>query len=123
MKFGGTSIATTDKIKHVATRISKEKAAGHEIVVVVSAMGKTTDELVRLANEISENPTKREMDMLLSTGEQVTMALLAIQLNQLGHEAISLTGWQAELQTDCSTSECPNRKIRCKKYFKFTFGQ
>ena len=61
---------------------------------------KTTDELVRLANEISENPTKREMDMLLSTGEQVTMALLAIQLNQLGHEAISLTGWQAGLQTD-----------------------
>lgn len=100
MKFGGTSIATTDKIKHVATRISKEKAAGHEIVVVVSAMGKKTDELVRLANEISENPTKREMDMLLSTGEQVTMALLAIQLNQLGHEAISLTGWQAGLQTD-----------------------
>ncbi|MDI2588304.1 aspartate kinase [Psychrobacillus sp. NEAU-3TGS] len=100
MKFGGTSVATTEKIASVANRISKEKEKGHDIVVVVSAMGKATDELVNLANEITENPSKREMDMLLSTGEQVTMSLLAIQLNALGLDAVSLTGWQAGLVTD-----------------------
>lgn len=100
MKFGGTSVGTTEKIAHVANRIRKEKEKGHDIVVVVSAMGKTTDELVKLAHEITESPTKREMDMLLTTGEQVTMSLLAIQLNALDIDAISLTGWQAGLQTD-----------------------
>ncbi len=100
MKFGGTSVSTTEKIASVAKRIRKEKEKGHDIVVVVSAMGKTTDDLVSLAKEITENPTKREMDMLLSTGEQVTMSLLAIQLNDLGLEAVSLTGWQAGLVTN-----------------------
>jgi len=100
MKFGGSSVATTEKIANVAKRIGKEKEKGHDIVVVVSAMGKSTDELVNLANEITDNPSKREMDMLLSTGEQVTMALLAIQLNTLGFDAVSLTGWQAGLVTD-----------------------
>lgn len=100
MKFGGTSVSTTEKIQQVAKRISKEKESGHDIVVVVSAMGKTTDNLVLLANELAENPIKRELDMLLSTGEQMTMALLAIQLNEMGFEAISLTGWQIGLQTD-----------------------
>lgn len=100
MKFGGTSVGTTEKIAQVANRIRTEKEKGHDIVVVVSAMGKTTDELAGLAHEITENPTKREMDMLLTTGEQVTMALLAIQLNALDIDAISLTGWQAGLQTD-----------------------
>lgn len=100
MKFGGTSVATTEKIASVANRIRREKEKGHDIVVVVSAMGKSTDELVNLANEITDNPSKREMDMLLSTGEQVTMSLLAIQLNALGLEAVSLTGWQAGLVTN-----------------------
>ena len=100
MKFGGTSVSTTKKIADVANRIRKVKEKGHDIVVVVSAMGKTTDELVKMANEITDNPTKREMDMLLSTGEQVTMSLLAIQLNALGLDAISLTGWQVGLQTN-----------------------
>lgn len=100
MKFGGTSVATTEKISNVAQRIKAEKEKGNEVVVVVSAMGKTTDELNSLAFELSENPTKREMDMLLSTGEQVTMSLLAIKLNTLGINAVSLTGWQAGIQTD-----------------------
>lgn len=100
MKFGGTSVATTEKISNVAQRIQTEKEKGNDVVVVVSAMGKTTDELNSLAYELSENPTKREMDMLLSTGEQVTMSLLAIKLNSLGINAVSLTGWQAGIQTD-----------------------
>ncbi|MFB5088219.1 aspartate kinase [Psychrobacillus sp. PGGUH221] len=100
MKFGGTSVATTEKIANVARRIQKEKEKGNEVVVVVSAMGKSTDELVDLANELSNAPSKREMDMLLSTGEQITMSLLAIKLSALGIDAVSLTGWQAGLQTD-----------------------
>ncbi|MDF2067855.1 aspartate kinase [Bacillus sp. Cr_A10] len=100
MKFGGTSVATTEKIANVARRIQMEKEKGNEVVVVVSAMGKSTDELVDLANELSDAPSKREMDMLLSTGEQITMSLLAIKLSTLGIDAISLTGWQAGLQTD-----------------------
>lgn len=100
MKFGGTSVATTEKIANVARRIQMEKEKGNEVVVVVSAMGKSTDELVDLANELSDAPSKREMDMLLSTGEQITMSLLAIKLSTLGIDAISLTGWQAGLITD-----------------------
>lgn len=100
MKFGGTSVATTEKIANVAKRIQMEKEKGNEVVVVVSAMGKSTDELVDLANELSDAPSKREMDMLLSTGEQITMSLLAIKLSTLGIDAISLTGWQAGLVTD-----------------------
>lgn len=100
MKFGGTSVATTEKIANVARRIQMEKEKGNEVVAVVSAMGKSTDELVDLANELSDAPSKREMDMLLSTGEQITMSLLAIKLSTLGIDAISLTGWQAGLITD-----------------------
>lgn len=100
MKFGGTSVGTLDKIANVAKRIQNEKEKGHDIVVVVSAMGKTTDDLNLLASKITDSPVKREMDMLLSTGEQVTMSLLAIQLNTLDVEALSLTGWQAGIQTD-----------------------
>lgn len=100
MKFGGTSVATTEKIANIARLIKREKEKGHEIVVVVSAMGKTTDDLVGLAYELSESPNKREMDMLLSTGEQATMSLLSIKLNSIGIDSISLTGWQAGLQTD-----------------------
>ncbi|WP_277586675.1 aspartate kinase [Psychrobacillus antarcticus] len=100
MKFGGTSVGSTEKITEVANRVKCEKDKGHDIVVVVSAMGKTTDELSNLAFELTESPSKREMDMLLSNGEQVTMALLSIKLNALGIDAISLTGAQAGLITD-----------------------
>ncbi|MCM3357730.1 MULTISPECIES: aspartate kinase [unclassified Psychrobacillus] len=100
MKFGGTSVGSIELIGNVAKRVQLEKEKGHDIVVVVSAMGKTTDDLAEMASKITNNPTKREMDMLLATGEQVTMSLLAIQLNALGVETLSLTGWQAGIVTD-----------------------
>jgi aspartate kinase len=91
-KFGGTSVGSTERMKLIANRIVEEKKKGHDIVVVVSAMGKTTDTLVQLAREISSNPSKREMDMLLSTGEQVSISLLTMALQEQGVEAISFTG-------------------------------
>lgn len=100
MKFGGTSVESPEKIVNVATQVKLENEKGHNIVVVVSAMGKTTDELSNLAFGLADSPSKREMDMLLSNGEQVTMALLAIKLNAIGIDAISLTGAQAGLITD-----------------------
>ncbi|WP_100488804.1 aspartate kinase [Sporolactobacillus pectinivorans] len=100
MKFGGTSVATVERLQRVAERIIKKKTAGDQIIVVVSAMGKTTDSLVSMAGEISDRPSKREMDVLLSTGEQVTIALLAMVLIERGYDAISYTGWQAGIKTE-----------------------
>lgn len=100
IKFGGSSLSTTDKIKHAAQRIADEKKKGNEVVVVVSAMGKTTDQLLQLAGQITENPAKREMDMLLATGEQVSISLLSMALTQMGAPAVSLTGWQAGIVTE-----------------------
>jgi aspartate kinase len=99
-KFGGTSVGSTERIRHVAQRVIEEKERGNDVVVVVSAMGKTTDQLVSLAKEISTYPNKRELDMLLSTGEQVTIALLTMALHELGYKAVSYTGWQAGIQTE-----------------------
>lgn len=104
MKFGGTSVATTERIQHVAKRILHQSELGNQVVVVVSAMGKTTDELVTMANELNEHPSKREMDVLLSTGEQVTIALLTMALHQLQLKAKSFTGWQAGMVTECVPS-------------------
>ena len=100
MKFGGTSVATPEKIIGVAKRAIREKEQGNRVVIVVSAMGKTTDTLLGLAAEISGEPPKREMDMLLATGEQVTISLLAMAFKALGHEALSFTGWQAGIETE-----------------------
>lgn len=100
MKFGGTSVASPEKIMGVAKRAIAEKEKGRRVVIVVSAMGKTTDALLGLANEISAQPPKREMDMLLATGEQVTISLLAMAFKALGHEALSFTGWQAGIETE-----------------------
>lgn len=99
-KFGGTSVGSTDRIKRMVFHVMKEREKGHDVVVVVSAMNKTTDTLVRLAGELSAKPNKREMDMLLSTGEQVTISLLTMALHHKGLEAVSLTGRQAGIQTD-----------------------
>lgn len=99
-KFGGTSVGSIERIQHVANRVMAEVNNGREVVVVVSAMGKTTDELVRLAKQLTNHPSKREMDMLLSTGEQVSIALLAMALEAKGQRAVSLTGWQAGIQTE-----------------------
>ncbi len=99
-KYGGTSVGSVDRIQAVAQRVIKTVNAGNSVVVVVSAMGKTTDGLVKLANEISSNPSRREMDMLLSTGEQVTIALLSMALQELGQLAVSLTGAQVGIVTE-----------------------
>jgi aspartate kinase len=99
-KYGGSSVADVEKIKLIAKMISAVKKQDYSVVVVVSAMGKTTDSLIKMAKEISQNPPHREMDMLLSTGERTTMALLCIALHELGVEAISLTGSQAGIITN-----------------------
>lgn len=103
-KYGGTSVGSVERIQAVANRIYKTVQQGNSLVVVVSAMGKTTDTLVKLANEISSNPCRREMDMLLSTGEQVTIALLSMALQELGQPAISLTGAQVGIVTEAEHS-------------------
>jgi len=99
-KFGGTSVGDIKKIKNIASSICQSKEAGNEIVVVVSAMGQTTDDLNCLAESISNNPNRRELDMLLSTGEQVTIALLSMALNEYGISAISMTGSQVGIITE-----------------------
>ena len=99
-KFGGTSVANSDKIRKAAQRAIDAKRQGHQVVVVVSARGHKTDELVELAAEITKRPRPREMDMLLSTGEQESVALMAMAVHELGEEAISLTGAQIGLLTD-----------------------
>lgn len=99
-KYGGTSVADIDKIKTVAAMIAAVKKTGYEVVVVVSAMGKTTNLLIEQAKSLSANPEKRELDMLLSTGERISMALLCIALNELGIKAISLTGSQSGIITN-----------------------
>ncbi|MCR4782819.1 MAG: aspartate kinase [Lachnospiraceae bacterium] len=109
MKFGGSSVKDAIRIKRVAKRILKEKKKGEEIVVVLSAMGDTTDDLIALAKEISDSPSKREMDMLLTTGEQVSSSLLAMALSDLGVNAISLNAFQARIKTN---SVYGNAKIK-----------
>ncbi|KNH25129.1 MAG: aspartate kinase [Priestia megaterium] len=99
-KFGGTSVGSVERIQHVANRVIQEAERGNQVVVVVSAMGKTTDALVKLASDITDSPSKREMDMLLTTGEQVTISLLTMALQYKGYEATSLTGWQAGIRTE-----------------------
>ncbi|TPW73461.1 aspartate kinase [Schumannella sp. 10F1B-5-1] len=99
-KFGGSSVADAESIKRVAKRIVETRKAGNEVVVAVSAMGDTTDELIDLAHEVTPIPDAREMDMLLTTGERISMALLAMAIKSLGHEARSYTGSQAGMITD-----------------------
>ncbi|WP_067851238.1 aspartate kinase [Alicyclobacillus mali (ex Roth et al. 2021)] len=99
-KYGGTSVGSTERIRAVADRVARTRGEGHDVVVVVSAMGHTTDELVDLAGAIVDRPDAREMDQLLATGEQVSAALLAMRLISLGVPAKSLTGWQAGIATE-----------------------
>ncbi|MCZ8520657.1 MULTISPECIES: aspartate kinase [Paenibacillus] len=101
MKFGGSSVGTPERMKRVASRIVERKREGHGCVVVVSAMGDTTDELIDLSKQIADgNPPAREMDMLLTTGEQVSVALLSMAIHSLGEPAVSFTGWQAGMYTE-----------------------
>jgi aspartate kinase len=99
-KYGGTSVGSVERIQEVAKRVKQTVESGNSVVVVVSAMGKTTDGLVKLASEISASPSRREMDMLLSTGEQVTIALLSMALQEIGQPAISMTGTQVGIVTE-----------------------
>ena len=101
-KFGGTSVGDLDKIANVANRLVKTYNQGHDVVVILSAMAGVTDQLIGLAKEITDTPQKRELDVLMATGEQTTAALLAITLQSMGYKAQSLLGYQAEVRTDCS---------------------
>src|SRR5262245_54486127 len=99
-KYGGSSVADLARVQRVADRVVATKRAGHRVCVVVSAMGKTTDQLLALAHEVSPSPPRRELDMLLSVGERTTMALLAIALSARGEDAISFTGSQSGILTN-----------------------
>ncbi|MGG1313595.1 MULTISPECIES: aspartate kinase [Cohnella] len=100
MKFGGSSVGTTERMQRVAQRIVDKKLQGHRVVAVVSAMGDTTDDLIDKSKELNDSPPAREMDMLLTTGEQISVALLAMAIHKLGHSAKSFTGWQAGFVTE-----------------------
>ena len=114
-KYGGSSVDDAEKIKNVARRIAKAKDEGNQVVVVVSAMGDTTDELIKLAHQVSEQPGDRELDLLLSTGELVSCTLLAMALESLGYKAISLTGAQAGIQTDSNYSQARILRVDPKR--------
>ena len=110
-KFGGSSVADRDRVFNVARIVAATRKAGNDVVVVVSAQGDTTDDLIAKAAEITSEPSRREMDMLLATGEQISIALLAMALSSLGVQAISLTGWQAGFITDRAYSKARIRRM------------
>jgi aspartate kinase len=115
MKFGGSSVADAEKIKIVAGRIAAARESGDDVVAVVSARGRTTDGLVAMAQEISDRPDPRELDMLLSTGERISCALMAMALHDLGHEASSFTGSQAGIVTDGSHTKAKILEVRATR--------
>ncbi len=114
-KFGGSSVANAEKIFNVAGRVTETYDAGNDVIVVVSAMGDTTDDLIELAQQINPNGSKREMDMLLSTGEQVTISLLAMAIEKMGYPVISLTGWQIGMKTDSHYSNARIHKVDAER--------
>jgi aspartate kinase len=111
-KFGGTSVASSEHIRRVAARIGATRRAGHDVIAVVSAMGSTTDDLAQLAREVNAHPPPREMDMLLTAGERISMALLAIALEAEGIEAVSLTGSQAGILTEGDHGSAEIQEVR-----------
>jgi aspartate kinase len=115
MKFGGTSVGDTQKIKNVARRLVAARESGHRVVGVLSAMGDTTDELIRLAHEVSPQPHPREYDMLVSVGERISNALCAMAIRDLGHEAVSLTGSQAGIVTDTVHGKAKIVEVRARR--------
>src|SRR5947207_4323467 len=115
MKFGGTSVADVDRLRAVAQRLVTAREAGNRVVAVLSAMGDTTDELVRLAHQISRRPVARELDMLISVGERISCSLCAMAIHDLGHEAISLTGSQAGIVTDTAHGKAKIVDIRTNR--------
>jgi aspartate kinase len=115
MKFGGTSVGDTQKIKDVARRLVAAREAGQRVVGVLSAMGDTTDDLIRLAQEVSAQPHPREYDMLVSVGERISNALCAMAIRDLGHEAVSLTGSQAGIVTDTFHGKAKIVEVRARR--------
>ena len=114
-KFGGSSVANAEKVFNVASRVIDAYNEGNKVVVVVSAQGDTTDDLIEKAKEINPNPSKREMDMLLSTGEQISISLLAMAIEKLGYPVVSLTGWQIGMKTDSSYGQARIKKIDAER--------
>ncbi len=114
-KFGGSSVANTDKLFNVCKHITKEKNKGNAVVVVVSAQGKTTDDLIRQEKEITDKPNKREHDMLVSVGEQISVAKLAMCLEELGYEAKTYLGWQVPIITDSNFGDANVTEVKTSK--------
>lgn len=114
-KFGGSSVADTERLFNVADIVTSTYAAGNDVVVVVSAQGDTTDDLIEKAKEINPNPSKREMDVLLANGEQISISLLAMAIEKLGYPVISLTGWQAGIQTGMNYGSARIKKIETER--------
>ena len=114
-KFGGSSVADRDRVMNVARIVAKTHAGGNDVVVVVSAQGDTTDELIAKAGEITHDASQREMDMLMSAGEQISVALLSMALSSIGCQAISLTGWQAGFHTDRAYTRARIKRLDCER--------
>ena len=114
-KFGGSSVADADKIRNVARIITETYRKGHQVVVVLSAQGDTTDDLIEKAKEINPNASKREMDMLLATGEQISISLMAMAIERMGYQAVSLTGWQAGMRTDSVYGAARIRRVKTER--------
>nr|WP_240546000.1 aspartate kinase [Paenibacillus artemisiicola] len=117
MKFGGSSVGSTERMQRVARRIADYKEAGHDVVVVVSAMGDTTDDLIDQSKLLNANPPAREMDMLLTVGEQISVSLLAMTIDAIGYKAMSLTGWQAGIETEDVHGKARITDIRPQRIF------
>lgn len=118
MKFGGSSVGDTERMQRVAKRIVEKQNEGHDCVVVVSAMGDTTDDLIDQARLLNPNPPAREMDMLMTTGEQISMAMLSMAIQHLGREAVSFTGWQAGFETEAEHGKARIRNIQPERVLK-----
>ena len=114
-KFGGSSVADAERVMNVASRVVETVQEGNRVVVVVSAQGDTTDDLIEKANEINPEASKREMDMLLSSGEQISIALLAMAIEKLKYSVISLTGWQAGFVTNATSGNARISKIHTER--------
>ena len=117
-KFGGSSVADADRVRNVARIVTETYRKGHSVVVVLSAQGDTTDEFIEKSKELNPRPSRREMDMLLASGEQISVALCAMAIERMGYQAISLTGWQAGMLTDSSYSCARIKRIRTERIRK-----
>ena len=115
MKFGGTSVKDAERVRNVAGIVTDSYKKGNSVVVVVSAQGDTTDDLIAKAAEITDKPTNREMDMLLASGEQISASLLAMCIQDMGYPAISLTGWQAGFRTSSAHTSARIRRVEADR--------